>query len=194
MSLNPKLQPALKKLKDLRSQLTVKPADKNLGIVILDTSDYIDQCAKILENESVYRRVKEYPLEGIRSSIRETLNKFSLSINKYDKWLWKFLYPERQSFQTPKFYGVPKIHKEFARISPLRPIVANYNSILKPIAKFLDHVLQPIAQEYPDYLHNSTVLSNLLRDLQLPENVILVSNHSSPPSPNQNAYKSYTKK
>ena len=166
---------ALKNLKQLQSQLTIKPADKNLGIVILDTNDYISQCTQILENTRVYKRIKEYPLETIKNNIKEVLHKFSLSINKYDKQLWKFLYPDKQNFQIPKFYGVPKIHKEFSRVPPLRPIVANCNSVLTPIARFLDHVLQPIAQAYPDYLHNTTVLSNVLKDLQLPQNIILVT-------------------
>ena len=44
-----------------------------------------------------------------------------------------------------------------------------------PSVRFLDHVLQPLAQSYPDYLHNSTDLSRLLQDLQVPDNAILVT-------------------
>ena len=58
---------------------------------------------------------------------------------------------------------------------PIRPIVSQCNSLLKPVASFLDHVLQPLAKSYPDYLHNSTSLSLKLQNLQVPEYAILVS-------------------
>jgi hypothetical protein len=48
-------------------------------------------------------------------------------------------------------------------------------SILSPTARFIDHVLQPLAQSYPDYLHNSTTLSCTLQDLTVPDHAILVS-------------------
>lgn len=72
-------------------------------------------------------------------------------------------------------YGIPKVHKQFINIPPIRPIVSQCGSVLKPIATFLDHVLQPLAQSYPDYLHNSTCLSCILQELKVPENALLVS-------------------
>ena len=56
-----------------------------------------------------------------------------------------------------------------------RPIVSQTLSILSPSAQFIDHVLQPLACSYPDYLHNSTALSLALQDLQVPDNALLVS-------------------
>ena len=46
---------------------------------------------------------------------------------------------------------------------------------ITPTAKFIDHVLQPLAQSYPDYLHNSIVLSLLLQSLSIPDDAILVT-------------------
>ena len=57
----------------------------------------------------------------------------------------------------------------------MRPIVAHTNSLLTPTARLLDHLLQPVAQTYPDYLHNSASLSILLQILEVPETAILVS-------------------
>ena len=54
----------------------------------------------------------------------------------------------------------------------MRPIVSQTLSILSPTASFVDHALQPLAQSYADYLHNSTALS---QDLQVPDNAILVT-------------------
>ena len=166
---------ALKKLKRLRSQITIKPADKNLGIVVLNTKDYVSQNVQILQDHTTYKRVSVYPLGQIKKAAREVLFKFSITINTYNKSLWKFLLPDDTNYQVPHFYGIPKIHKQFDRIPPMRPIVANCGSILAPIAKLIDHVLQPISQSYPDCLHNSSSLSKLLESLHVPENVILVT-------------------
>ena len=44
-------------------------------------------------------------------------------------------------------YGIPKVHKTFTRIPPMRPIIAQSGS------RFIDHVLQPLAQSYSTALH-----------------------------------------
>ena len=72
-------------------------------------------------------------------------------------------------------YGIPKIHKKFTRVPPVRPIVSQCSSVLCPTAQFIDHVLQPLAQSYSDYLHNSTSLSLLLQNLSVPDDAILVT-------------------
>lgn len=69
----------------------------------------------------------------------------------------------------------PKFHKTYSHLPPVRPIVSQTNSVLSPTAHLIDHILQPLAQSYPDYLHNSTTLSLLLQDLCIPDNSILVT-------------------
>ena len=43
-NVTPKHMATIKRLKQIRNTLTIKPANKNLGIVILNTDDYIAQC------------------------------------------------------------------------------------------------------------------------------------------------------
>lgn len=45
-------------------------------------------------------------------------------------------------------YGIPEVHKEFIRIPPIRPIIAQAGAPLAPAARLVDHVLQPLAQDY----------------------------------------------
>ena len=45
---------SLKKLQKAAKELTIKPADKNLGIVLLDTDDYVVQCWKHLADRDTY--------------------------------------------------------------------------------------------------------------------------------------------
>ena len=82
---------ALKQLiKRSRSQLTIKLADKNLGIVLLDT-DYIKQCMLILSDTRTYRQAHTYPTERIRQQLTNTLVNFKSQIYNYDKRLYEYL-------------------------------------------------------------------------------------------------------
>lgn len=42
------------------------------------------------------------------------------------------------------------------------------SSLLNPTARFIDHILQPLAQSYPDYVQNSTALCHILQELYIP--------------------------
>ena len=46
---------AINRLQRSHNTITVKPADKNLGVVIMDTDDYITHCLALLMNQSIYR-------------------------------------------------------------------------------------------------------------------------------------------
>ena len=163
---------AIRKFKQTQI-LTIKPADKNLGIVILDTEDYINQCTSILENKQVYRLAKTYPHQIIQEEIENTITPFKPVLKPTR--LFNFLLPSSHNNQIPKFYGLPKIHKTFKKLPPMRPIVAQTSSPLTPSARFIDHVLQPLAQSYNDYIKNSTHLILRLKDMDIPENSVLVT-------------------
>ena len=57
----------------------------------------------------------------------------------------------------------------------MRPIVSQSSSLLAPSAQLIDHVLQPLAISYPDYVHNSTSLVLCLQELTVPDDAILVT-------------------
>ena len=132
----------------MRSKITIKPADKNLGIVILNTDDYINQCLKILSDPNAYRQAKRYPHEQIQEKLTNLLINFKSDLCHVNEELYAYLQPS-SNFQTPQFYGLPKVHKQFQHLPPLRPIVSHCNSQLNPTAKLLDHCLQPLAKTYP---------------------------------------------
>ena len=165
----------IEKFTHLREEVTIKPADKNLGIVLLNTDDYITQCTKHLADTNTYRLASNYPKNDIKKQVMSTIISFKPQISKYSKKLYAFLTSEPDHCHIPQFYGIPKIHKKFSQIPPVRPIVSQCSSALSPTARFIDHVLQPLAQSYPDYLHNSTALSLLIQNLHVPENSTLVT-------------------
>lgn len=164
---------SIKKLKNTKD-LTIKAADKNLGIVVMNSEDYVDQIISHLSSDT-YRIVKEFP-PALHELIENTILSFKTHIEQFNKRLYKWLQPT-QTHRIPKFYGVPKIHKPFTNkgIPPLRPIVSHVNSILSHSAKLLDHLLQPLAKTYPDYLHNSTQLIHTLATLKVPPKALLAT-------------------
>lgn len=166
---------ALHKFKQLQDQVIIKPADKNLGLVLLNTDDYATQCTRHLSDIDTYRLATHYPREDIRRQLQNTIISFKPQIHRHNKRLFDFLLSEPEHFRIPQFYGIPKIHKQFYQVPPIRPIVSQCSSPLSPTAKFIDHILQPVAQSYPDYLHNSTSLLLILKNLSIPDDAILVT-------------------
>ena len=168
-------QRAKHKLQLARQTVTIKPADKNLGIVIMDTDDYITQCLEHLRDTNTYRQITSYPTEHIRTLLLQVLPNFKQALDAHDKRLYKYLLPPTDKTRTPRFYGLPKIHKTYTHLPSVRPIVSQTNSLLSPTAKFIDHILQPLASSYPDYLHNSIALSLILQQTHVPDDAILVT-------------------
>ena len=165
---------ALYKLQKAKQSLTIKPADKNLGIVLMDTEDYITQCQKHLADNSTYQPT-QYSADRIQEQLRHVLSNFKTQLTAHSKRLFQYLYNPPPKPRIPHFYGIPKIHKTFVRLPPLRPIISQSESLLSPVGKFIDHILQPIASSYPDYLRNSTALILSLQNLHVPDEAILVT-------------------
>ena len=166
---------SLKKLQRARRNVTIKPADKNLDLVLLNTDDYITLCMAHLTDSNTYREATNYPREQIQRQLSHVLMTFKPQLDSYDKRLYKFLCEPPRHPRIPQFYGLPKVHKQFTHLPPLRPIISQSGSLLSPTAQFIDHVLQPLARSYTDYCHNSTALLHTLEDLHVPDEAILVT-------------------
>ena len=141
----------------------------------MNTDDYILQCATHLSDTNTYRQADRYPEQDIVTQIDNIIGNFKPQIKGYKEQLYKYLLTNPKHTQIPQFYGIPKIHKTFTSLPPIRPIVSQTESPLTHTAQLIDHVLQPLAQTYPDYLHNSTSLVIKLQDLHLPQDCILVT-------------------
>ena len=141
----------------------------------MDTGDYITQCITHLANPEIYRQVDNFPTEVIAHNISEVIIAHKSQIHGYSKPLYFFLQPNTKRSRIPQFYGIPKIHKQFEMLPPMRPIVSHTQSLLAPAARLIDHVLQPLAQSYTDYVQNSTSLILHLQDFIIPSNALLVT-------------------
>ena len=78
--------------------------------------------------------------------------------------------------RTPVFYGLPKIHKQFKNIPPLRPIVSAYNSCTTRLSEYIDSYLKYQAQRCKSYIRDTKDFLNKLNMIQnLPSNAVLVT-------------------
>ena len=79
-----------------------------------------------------------------------------------DENTYKRVYPTGAS--APKFYGLPKIHKEDV---PLRPIVSSIGSVTYGVAKELSRILKPLVGNSIYHVNNSKEFAEEIRNIKL---------------------------
>ena len=129
------------------THITIKPADKNLGIVIMDTTDYINMCQIHLKDINTYKIITDYQPSIIYEKLIGILRRYNnLTVNKsYKKTALAESLLQLMNHSTlriPNFYCLPKIHKDKIPI-PGRPIISSINSITYHTSIYLDKELQP---------------------------------------------------
>ena len=90
--------------------------------------------------------------------------------NVLDEREYHRVYPS--SAVIPRFYGLPKVHKQGA---PLRPIVASRGSITYNLAQMIAQILSPLVGKNGYALKNSAAMVQELSQLTLKESDVLVS-------------------
>ncbi|XP_069822511.1 uncharacterized protein [Dendropsophus ebraccatus] len=118
-------------------ELIIKPADKGGA---MDRSYYITEIHSQLNDNNTYIPIDRDPTPNIRQDIHNILDKY-VQNNTIDSQLQEFLINHHPV--TPVFYTLPKIYKNL-QTPPGRPIVASTDSILSPLAKFVEKILTPI--------------------------------------------------
>ena len=73
----------------------------------------------------------------------------------------------KRNSSSPRFYGLPKIHKTG---NPHRPIVFSFNSPTAKIGKFLSVVFRPLIKAQKSYIKNSTDFVSKLKQISAKPN------------------------
>ena len=128
-----------------RDDIIISQADKGGAIVIINVEDYIAEAERQLNDTTFYHKLDNNPTliynERVNNAI-DNLKKEKEIPEKLAKSL-KTVEPN-----TPKFYTLPKIHKEN---NPGRPVVNTINSHTSKISQLVDYHIQPLAQRLPSY-------------------------------------------
>ncbi|XP_040296015.1 uncharacterized protein LOC121007839 [Bufo bufo] len=165
-------------LESLRSDptLTLKPADKGGAVVVMDTTKYVHEIMRQLNDPQVYRILDSDPKFMIADIIRRCLRE-ALSAGIIDGGLSDFL--EVAHPVTPVIYVLPKIHKTLID-PPGRPIVSGSDSIFSGIAFTLIHSRTEIQFLDTRVVFNEGVLQTELYTKPTDTNTFLCYNSSHP--------------
>ena len=145
-------------------------ADKGEATVIWDVNNYVDECKRQLNNYNFYRKLDHNPIQDHVDLINNTLDEFKGN-NELSPEILDGLKPLEP--KTPRLYMLPKIHKEE---NPGRPVVSSVNCHTSKISKFVDYHIQPLANELPSYVKDTTDFINKIKDIgPLPSNSYLVT-------------------
>ena len=148
---------AIKELKQDEKRI-ILTADKGVALVVLNKKDYIERAEHLL-NQLTYRKIQEDPTSKQKSKLIRLLKKIKMeggiSEEKYKK-----MYPTGAG--SPKFYGLPKIHK---KETPLRLIVSSTGTVSYNTSKELANILKPLVGLTPHHLKNTKDFIEQIKDV-----------------------------
>ena len=114
----------------------------------MDRQDYRNKSYQLL-SQPAYRSIPRDPTNKIKTKLIDILKRVK-SQTGLDNNTYRPMYP--MGCGAPKFYGLPKIHKQD---TPLRPIVSSCGSVTYGVAKELSKILKPLVGKSPHHI-NST--------------------------------------
>jgi hypothetical protein len=167
------------------TDIVIKPADKNLGLVILDKSWYIGECNRQLADTGTYRLVSEEETTTVLSTLQQELSDIleQLSWRLNDSQVLEYLRASLATHTTlPSLYLLPKIHKlpvvSVENLHQLkgRPIVASTAWVTTPASAWLADILNTTCfKRFPQVLPDSRTLIVDLESTLVARDSLLVS-------------------
>ena len=161
---------ALKELSRNKS-IILKKSDKGSTTVLMSRQDKLNEGQVLLDDLNNYRPL-ENPMAETTAKKAQQLIKSLLSEGHIDKMTAKWLFLTPNPLRIPVFYTLTKIHKPTL---VGRPIISGCSSPTEKISAFVDHLIQPIAQQQASYLKDTTDFINFIERIKLPRCAILVS-------------------
>ena len=149
----------------LNTDLVITKPDKGKGTVILNKRDYTLKMSTILADQSKFECIGSPTFQPI-FRIENRNNRFLKSLkdrNIINDHTYSDLYSSGSSYGV--LYGLPKVHKEG---TPLRPILASYNTPSYKLAKYLVPFLQPFSENEFTLANSTTFAKDIItQDLDL---------------------------
>ena len=158
-------------IKTLQKETSVKilGADKGRATVVMDTEEYEEKLANMLNDTNTYVKLDKDPTPKYKKKLVGIITRLEQEgkIRPEDK---KFLYPTAEI--VPRIYGSPKIHK---KDNPLRPIIDYTGSIGYNVSRSLADIISPIVGTTEHHVLNSKQLADDLNDIKLEDDEYLIS-------------------
>ena len=160
-----------------REDIVIYQADKGGKTVIMNKSDYIKEMESMLTDKEFYQEENDKTAE-YAAEIKQYIQDLGDLVSKKER---KFLLDDLEKPRTPVFYGLPKIHKQFKTLPPMRPIVSGYNSVTVKMSEFVDSFLKVRAQKCNSYIKDTNDFLTKIRDLKdfSPKSILVTMDVSS---------------
>ena len=151
--------------------ITIKPADKGAGILVMNCNDYIESCNSHLQSKQIqpdssqipfYSKASDIALTHMKKSILDVLNN-----GKTQGWISSDEYNAMNPSESKpaRFYQIFKVHKDHSpgTVPPGRPIISANGSLTENISHFVDHHAKSLVNKIPSYLQDTP---DFLRSIQ----------------------------
>ena len=126
----------------------VLTADKGVALIVMNTEDYKKKAEELL-NQNTYRAITSDPTMRLKNKMINMLKSIKTKGGMSED-LYKRLYPTWA--WSPKFYGLPKIHKQGM---PLRPKVSSIGTVTYQTSKEVARILKPLVERSPHHVKNT---------------------------------------
>ena len=161
----------------LDNNYVITGTDKNLGIAVSEKEWIITKCIDLLNDTTNYKERSIIEVNARCNAQCNEMNNLAIIADKQigNKQLATFLRSKVTPFEeerpqvyqkhtVPRFYGIPKIHKEPVK---MRPIIPCHSAIQNPAAKFVSKRLKPLVKAANTIIHGSKDLALKLSKLSL---------------------------
>ena len=150
---------AVRQLRD-RTDLVVRPSDKNCGTTVMERSLYLRTLARVVSDRKTYTRL-DTPVDQHLEWWRKQATRLLVTRLRYSPVAASRLLEDTT---VPSMYLLPKLHKPRTDMSvfPCRPIVAVVHSPTTSLSDTLVHLLQPLLQHDNWTLHSTDDFVRLL--------------------------------
>ena len=150
---------ALKELK-LDNNRLILTADKGVALVVIDKDEYIKKAEDLLK-EKTYKKIAEDPTVKQKNKLINILRNIKAEEGLKEE-VYRRFYPTGAG--SPKFYGLPKIHKFGI---PLRPIISSIGTVTYNTAKELARILKPLMGLSNHHVHNTMDFVDQIKEVKL---------------------------
>ena len=152
-----------------RDKIFITKPDKANETVIINRSEYVSKVKIMLSDEETYVLLKKDVTQAYQEKFTKMINfweKKSYITTEKSKWL------KSKTGTIPKFYALPKTHKDGI---PLRPIVSAVTSPSYNLSKFYHDILKNVVGKRESHITNSTDFVNKIKQHKIPDNCKFVS-------------------
>ncbi|XP_060525272.1 uncharacterized protein LOC132701408 [Cylas formicarius] len=150
--------------------LVITKSDKGNVTVAMTKEDYLEKSLILLNDANTYLPVIRDPTHSIETQCNNIIKKIN-NLGYIDDTTARNL--KTYNGVCPKYYGLPKIHKDGY---PLRPIVSCVGASTQPLAKFISQILYKSFSSFNKFrVKDSFEFAERINESILPSDFSLVS-------------------